>query len=112
MTKKHKFSSPERFALWQIHKFQCFWCGEPLRIVDCTVDHVIPESLLEKPDALQRRHDYYSLPEGFEINNFCNWVPCHAKCNSKKKETLHKASPAMIAILHELDKKAIEAQKI
>ena len=51
--KKRKFSYPERFAVWHCNEHKCWWCKEPLRLVEVTVDHVLPESLLD--DELQRQ---------------------------------------------------------
>lgn len=112
MALKYTFSPAERFAVWQTHNFQCFWCGTPIRLQDVTVDHIIPEHLLDHPEDLSATITLYGLDPDFCINDFCNWVPCHASCNSKKFTTIYGPSPALIAIMHSVGKKAAEAKEI
>jgi hypothetical protein len=112
MAAKYKFSWTERFAVWQTHDFQCFWCGEPIRLQDVTIDHIIPEHLTEYPTDLAKTIKLYELGNEFLINDFCNWVPCHGICNSKKNSGLFKPSPAFLAILHGVAKKAQAAKKM
>lgn len=102
---KHKFSYAEKYSVWDTHGYKCYWCGEPLEIQQVTVDHVIPEDLEEKEEKLQWVKEHYSLPKEFAVNSFYNWVPCHNNCNSKKSTTLFQASPAFIAVLHDIIKK-------
>lgn len=85
---KHRFSNIERYALWYAYDGRCFYCEEPLDFQDMTVDHVVPERLIEHPDELRQfRHDYdidANIPN-FQINDFANWVPAHSrKCNTRK----------------------------
>ena len=109
---KYNFSKAKRYALWKIHDGKCFWCGEPIRYRDVTIDHVIPESLADKPDELARIKTLYSLPNAFQINDYCNWVPCHGTCNSSKKDKIFKASPAMVKILEGIEKQSEGAAQI
>ena len=104
--KKYKFTNLERLVIWENYDNKCFWCGEPLRFNDTSVDHVIPESLLENPEKLNQVKFLYKLPENFEINNFENWVPAHMKCNSRKGIKIFENSPVMIMILEQLLKKS------
>jgi hypothetical protein len=103
---KHTFTTLERFAIFSHHGGQCFWCTEPLRLREMTVDHVIPENLQEKPDDLARLLAHYGLPDCFRINDYCNWVPCHDRCNKEKTGKPLPASPMTQHILHSLYKKA------
>ncbi len=109
---KYNFSKAQRYALWKIHDGRCFWCGEPIRYRDVTIDHVIPESLADKPDELARIKTLFSLPDEFQINGYCNWVPCHGTCNSSKQDKIFKASPAMVKILEGIEKQSEEAAQI
>jgi len=103
---KYIFNNLERFVVWNTYGCKCFWCGEPLPFKDITIDHVLPEDLIEKPDEFQRIKINYQLQDDFDINNFCNWVPSHSNCNSRKSRSVFENSPAMIFILHKLYSKA------
>lgn len=47
----------------------------------------------------------YGLGAGFELNDFENWVPAHAKCNQHKNDDIYDA-PAMIHIFARVAKVA------
>jgi len=53
-----------------------------------TVDHVLPERLSEDPVELMRLRQEYDIDQNFpefQINDFMNWVPAHARrCNVRK----------------------------
>jgi hypothetical protein len=85
---------------------------EPIEFRHTTIDHVIPESLRDEPEKLKRIRADYSLGTDFEINDYVNWVPSHGSCNSRKKVELFAPSPALIAILGGIRKKADEARRI
>ena len=97
--KKHVFKSLEKFAIWESHECKCFWDGEPVTYRETTIDHVIPESLIDDPAELERIKLFYKLPQNFSINDFCNWVPAHSNCNNRKSKRLFDYSPAMIYAL-------------
>ena len=92
----------KNLLFWNSLECKCFWCGVPLSLLETSIDHVIPESLIEKPDELERIKINYHLPDNFEINNFCNWVPAHSNCNSRKSKNIFDNSPAFIFILQQL----------
>lgn len=107
---KYQFSLAERFAILEAFGGQCYWCGEPLPIRDTTVDHVLPESLLDKPEEFNRIRTHYGLPSHFSLNDFCNWVPAHGKCNSKKKDAVFALSPALLAVLLDVERRSEKAR--
>lgn len=108
---KYKFSQSERFAVWKTHGEKCFWCAEPLALQETTVDHVLPESLLNKSDELQRVTTLFGLDDTFSINGFSNWVPAHQHCNNQKRDAVFKASEVMLAILERVGRKGAKAQE-
>lgn len=108
---KYKFNNAERFIVWKTYDCKCFWCGEPIEHMNTTVDHVFSESLLDDTAELERVKLFYSLPDDFEINDFCNWVPSHGNCNSKKSKKLFKKSPAFVMVVEQIAKKAVVAKK-
>jgi hypothetical protein len=107
---KHKFTYAQRYAVWKHHGSKCYWCDEPLGIQETTVDHFIPEYLESKPTELETVRSKYSLSPGFVINDYCNWLPSHARCNSVSKGSrLPKLTFQAIATL---DKLAQDAEKV
>lgn len=84
---KYRFKTEQRFALWKASDRKCFWCGEPMVFREVTVDHIFPERLLNEPQELQRIAAEYGLGTEFAINDFCNWVPAHGRCNQEKGTT-------------------------
>jgi hypothetical protein len=85
---RHRFSYIERYALWQAYDGRCFLCEKPLDFQDMTIDHILPERLIDNPAELMRLRQEYEIDinfPGFQINNFTNWVPAHfRKCNVRK----------------------------
>jgi hypothetical protein len=88
--KKHKFTYAERYAVWHCHGRKCHVCTEPLRLDETTIDHFFPESLLtDEARRVEVLVEYGELTQGFDINGFENWLPCHGRWNKKKgKRTL------------------------
>jgi hypothetical protein len=109
---KYVFKYAEKYAVWKTYGPQCYWCGEPLRIQDCTIDHVIPEFLLGKPDDLARVRDLFSLPDDFGINDVVNWLPCHDACNRSKSAKVFRPTPLIQAILDKLQREAPKVRRI
>lgn len=105
---KYKFNRLERYIVWKTHDNACYWCGEPLSLKTCSIDHVIPE---DSEDDIEKIKKDYELPANFVINGFCNWVPAHNNCNSKKGFELFKPSSVFLAILNDIIKKSIPAQQ-
>lgn len=100
--KKHVFTDSERFAVWKHNGKKCYLCDEPIRLVDATCDHVVPEHLLEKPKELSLILGQLGLDYRFEINDFNNWMPSHVKCNQKKGSTPFRPTPMIQTILDRL----------
>lgn len=103
---KYHFSHAERYAVWLHHEKRCWLCLEPLRLIETTIDHVVPESLLEDQSTLQKIVDMYALPSDFAINGFGNWLPCHHHCNERKSSTAFELVPINQVILERLKRDA------
>lgn len=99
---KRTFTTAERFAVWTHHDKRCWLCREPLPFKECTIDHVLPESLLDDPAALLEVLTEYGLPGTFKINGFENWLPSHIFCNQTKSTKAPAFVPGNRAILDRL----------
>jgi hypothetical protein len=108
---KHRFTDTERFAVWRQNCQRCYWCLEPLSLQDTTVDHVIPEHLQDKPEIFGRLTTHLSLPDTFVINDYCNWLPAHERCNKSKAGKTLPPSPMVIDILEKLIRNADTVKK-
>lgn len=100
--KKREFSHSERYAVWVSHQKRCWLCLEPLRLIETTIDHVVPESLLHDEEKRVEVLTEYGLPQSFNINGFENWLPCHNHCNQKKGNTAFEFVPGTRLILDRL----------
>lgn len=96
---KHKFTVAERYALHEVYSRVCPWCHDLIRGSELTIDHIIPERLLESPPELEALIEEYGLPDDFSVNSFENWMPVHSKCNLRKGRKLYEPSPALIHFL-------------
>lgn len=110
--KKYVFKDTERYAVWTHHGRACYWCEEPLILQEATVDHVIPEHLIEKPDELKAVLEKFGLPINFQINDFGNWLPCHDRCNKSKGGKTLKAVPMVQTIIEKLQREAESVRKL
>jgi hypothetical protein len=82
--KKHRFTDPQRFAVWKHYGCKCHWCGQPLKLWEMHIDHFIPEYVGNKPIELEKVRKMYGLSSSFVLNDYCNWLPSHSYCNRDK----------------------------
>lgn len=109
--KKRRFTFAERYAVWHCHGHRCWFCREPLRLEEVTIDHFIPESLLENDSQRRLVLNEHGLTDAFDINGFNNWLPCHGRCNQAKGSKTFGFVPGNMLVLDELLKKAPEVEK-
>ena len=109
--KKRRFTGIERYAVWHCHKKRCWLCNEPLRLVDTTIDHFFPESLLSDEALRIKMLDEYGLDDNFGINGFENLLPCHSRCNQIKGNKTLRYTPGNAFILEGLIKQAPKVEK-
>jgi 5-methylcytosine-specific restriction endonuclease McrA len=108
---KRPFSRAERYTVWYCHEKKCWLCVEPLQLAEVTVDHVLPESLLDHDDLRQKLLAEYGLPKDFNINGYENWLPCHIRCNQKKGKKTPAFIPGNKMIFDRLWQKAREVER-
>lgn len=109
---KHRFSKVEEFAIWKHHGPWCFYCAGPLRLSETTIDHYIPEYLEDRPAELDKVRADYGLLASFVINDYCNWLPSHARCNQKKGAKIPKLTLLAIETLDRLSREAETVRSI
>jgi hypothetical protein len=109
--KKYSFSRAERYAIWLNHEKRCWLCREPLRLIETTIDHVLPEKLLEDAAEFRSVVEAYALPEEFNINGFENWLPCHNHCNQSKSSATFEFVPGNKLILDRLIRDAPKVER-
>lgn len=109
---KRKFTAIERLAIWESHEKRCWLCREPLSFLETTIDHFFPESLLNDDEKRKSILKEYGLSdEGFNINNFENWLPSHSNCNQTKGANPPKFIPGNVFVLDKLISKSAHVQK-
>jgi hypothetical protein len=109
---QRKFTNAERYAVWKHHHAVCYWCGEPLRLAETTIDHFIPERLKHLPAELEQVRVRYGLASDFAIDDYSNWLPCHDRCNKGKGIQIPAPTFKTIALLEKLAREADEVRKI
>ena len=106
--KKRKFRYSEKYAIWHCHGRRCRLCLEPLTLPDMSVDHFLPETLLNE-DKYQERVaaiSEHGLPKEFQINGYENLLPTHRNCNEAKGSQVLKFAPGNMIILERLRSRA------
>jgi hypothetical protein len=95
----YAFSAHERYAVFTVHGEKCYLCGTPLDLLTMQVDHVIPESLLDRPERLSQVLAALGRPAGFSLNSYENWMPACGPCNRRKLDTAFDPSPIVQIVL-------------
>lgn len=95
-----------KYAILEAHKFFCFYTGNKLTLLNCTIDHVIPESYKNKPDILSKYVENYNGE--FNVNNIDNLVPATFNANFSKGDKQYDLN----TILHYLEQTKSKAPKI
>jgi hypothetical protein len=108
----YKFSPAERAAIYSTHGEKCYLRSKPLNLKTMEVDHIIPESLIEKPKELQTALNTFGLPSDFDLNSFANWLPACRPCNGTKNDLVFEPTPMVQVHLQRAIAKAADAQAL
>lgn len=107
-----RFSHAQKYAIWLRHGKQCYVCTEPLRLVEVSIDHVIPERLLSNDNERGHVFRAYGLDDStFQINGYENWLPAHYRCNQVKSGSVFEFVPGIKLCLSRLSKLGPSVQK-
>lgn len=96
---KYRFNPCERFAVWSAYDGICFWCGRPVVFNDMEVDHLIAESLADKPAEFADLLKSLGLSESYKVNDYPNWVSACGDCNGKKGAKSFTPAPMVLFLL-------------
>ena len=108
----YKFSNAQRYGIFLAHGMKCYLCGIPLDLVSMTVDHVLPEHLIDNPSLFDYAKSTLGLPASFELNSFENWMPACGPCNGKKAAMLFDPSLLVQVQLQRLAAKADSVRRL
>src|ERR1039457_7209173 len=86
---KQRLPRSDRQAFWEAYDHRCAYCDESIRWTDLVIDHIIPESLLEKPLKLASVQSEFGLGKDFDLRGDLNLVPVCARCNKEKSDRLY-----------------------
>lgn len=89
---KYKFTQSERHAVYTTHGEKCYTCGRALTMKTVQIDHVVPESLADDPEALAAALEQLGLEQDFDLNSYENWMPACEPCNKDKRQMVWRGS--------------------
>ncbi|GED60813.1 hypothetical protein ABER61_24245 [Brevibacillus formosus] len=95
-----------KFAILEAHNFVCFYTKERLNLLNCTIDHIIPQSFENKSDILLKYIKNYTGE--FDINNLDNLVPSSFDANTAKGDKEYDVN----TVLHYIEQAKSKVQKI
>jgi hypothetical protein len=99
-------SAVERHAIFTVHGEKCYICRSPLTLSTMTVDHVIPKTLVDKPDVLAQELIKLGRPADFDLNSYANMLPACSPCNMRKSDTIWEPSLLVQLVLQDAKAKA------
>jgi 5-methylcytosine-specific restriction endonuclease McrA len=109
---KYNFSNEERYAIYTVHGEKCYLCNIPIDLKSMQIDHIIPESLINDKDKLDKVLSEFGLSHDFNLNSPDNWLPSCASCNRRKLDTIFTPSPIVQIELQNAIKKAPKVIKL
>lgn len=82
------FDPITRSSIWNANNETCFYCRKHVEWTELHIDHIIPESLIDKPIDLQKLISDYGLDQNYDLNALYNLVPSHGACNTRKSDAV------------------------
>jgi hypothetical protein len=79
-----KFTASEREAIWSAHEKKCAYTRELLDVSNFHIDHIIPETLTNKPTELAQVKTRLGLALDFDVLGYENLLPCSTVRNLQK----------------------------
>ncbi len=109
---KYKFNPCERYAVFTAHGEKCWLCRKPLDLASMQVDHIVPESLADKPQELAHVLRDLGLPGDFDLQSHENWLPICGPCNLTKLAEVFEPTPLIQLCLRKARDKASRAREL
>lgn len=85
---KQSFTAAQREAIYLAHSSKCAYTRETLDISNFHIDHIVPETLSEKPDLRTETLKELGLPKDFDLFGWENLLPCRPGANLQKSATV------------------------
>ncbi|MGE8327107.1 hypothetical protein [Pseudomonas urmiensis] len=85
---KQSFTAAQREAIWLAHSRKCAYTRELLDVSNFHIDHIIPETLSEKPVLLKQTLTQLGLSSDFDLFGWENLLPCRPGANLQKSATV------------------------
>lgn len=95
-----------KFAILEAHNFVCFYTKERLNLLNCTIDHIIPQSFKNKSDIIFKYIKNYTGE--FDVNNLDNLVPSSFDANTAKGDKEYDVN----TVLHYIEQARSKVPKI
>jgi hypothetical protein len=95
----------ERHAIWTVYGKRCYMCREPVALLQARLDHIIPEAMADKPDALRALLARLGLAADFDVRSHDNIACICDRCNALKGGKIL-ADGWLVAQLHSAADKA------
>ncbi|VVN74697.1 hypothetical protein [Pseudomonas fluorescens] len=89
---KQSFTAAQREAICVAHANKCAYTRETLDISNFHIDHIVPETLNEKPDLRAETLTKLGLPKDFDLFGWENLLPCRPGANLQKSATVFEAA--------------------
>jgi hypothetical protein len=89
---KQIFSASEREAIWLAHEKKCAYTRELLDVSSFHIEHIIPESLVDNTEELERVKNSLGLDKSFNIHGYENLIPCKVGVNLQKGSLIFNAA--------------------
>lgn len=81
---KQQFSAAQREAIWSAHGGKCAYTQALLDISSFHIDHILPESFLQKPGVFAQIAKGLGLADDFDLRGYGNLLPCAPGANLQK----------------------------
>ncbi|ADD67547.1 conserved hypothetical protein [Denitrovibrio acetiphilus DSM 12809] len=102
---KQVFTSFEREAIWTAYNRKCAYTGRQLEIDNFHIEHIIPESIAQNKNELDKIIRNFGLPNDFDIFGYENLLPSHPSANLTKGNKTLISTPFFINLA--IEKKPI-----
>jgi hypothetical protein len=88
-----KFSPCQREAIWLAHEKKCAYTRALIDVSSFHIDHIIPETLADNQDELEKVKTKFNLSNDFDIFGYENLLPSQPSANLQKGKLIFDPAP-------------------